>query len=52
MKARLRQEDFDVVTYHPLPFTPEDIELIQRCLARQAEGFDVAAPPATATVLR
>jgi hypothetical protein len=41
------------MTYHPLPFAPEDIELIRLGLARRAEGgFDTVAPPAAATALR
>ena len=36
MKAQWRRQDFDQMEYHPLPFTPEDIELIQRGLARRA----------------
>jgi hypothetical protein len=47
MKAQWRHEDFDLMVYHPLPFTPQDIELIQLGLARRARGFAVAAPPAT-----
>jgi len=53
MKAHWGQEEFALMTYHPLPFAPEDIELIRLGLARRAEGgFDTVAPPAAATALR
>jgi hypothetical protein len=43
MKARWRQPDFDLMAYHRLQFTPEDIELIRRGLAQRGESFAVAA---------
>lgn len=53
MKAHWSSKDFTLMTYHPLAFAPEDIELIQRGLARRAEGgFDAVAPQAAATALR
>lgn len=52
MKAHWGHADFDLMAYHPLPFAPEDIELIQRGLARRAGGFDAVAPPAAVTALR
>ncbi len=40
-----REDSFTLMTYRPLPFTAEDIALIQRGMAGRAEGF-AAAPPA------
>jgi hypothetical protein len=37
MKARWSPHDLDLMTYQTLPFTAEDIELIQRGLIRRAE---------------
>jgi hypothetical protein len=36
MKARWAPSDFDLMEYHPLPFAPEDIELIRHGLTRRA----------------
>jgi hypothetical protein len=34
MKARWTAQDYSKMTWEPLPFTPEDIDLIQRGLSK------------------
>jgi hypothetical protein len=46
MKAQWRQADLDLMAHQPLPFAPEDIELIRLGLARRAGG---AVTPVAAT---
>jgi hypothetical protein len=48
MKAHWSTEDFDLMGRHPLPFAPEDIELIQRGLVwRAVRSPSAAHMPAT-----
>lgn len=37
MKAKWDARDFDLMTYHPLLFAPEDIELIRHGMVRRAQ---------------
>jgi hypothetical protein len=43
MKAQWSAHDFLQMAYKPLPFTPEDIDLIQRGLRRFAARADSVA---------
>jgi hypothetical protein len=43
MKAQWSPKDFDLMGYGPLPFAPEDVELIRRGLERRATGAAVPA---------
>ncbi len=52
MKANWDAHDFAQMAYEPLPFAPEDIELIQLGLRRPAAAAVSAVPPATAEALR
>ncbi len=47
MKAHWDKHDLVQMAYKPLPFAPEDIDLIQRGLRRLAAGAGSAVPPAT-----
>ncbi len=48
MKAEWSARDLEQMTYKPLPFAPEDIDLIQRGL-RRAEGATSGVSSATST---
>jgi hypothetical protein len=52
MKANWDAHDFAQMAYKPLPFAPEDIELIQLGLRRPAAAAVSAVPPAPAEALR
>jgi hypothetical protein len=47
MKAHWDAHDFAQMAYQPLPFAPEDVDLIQQGLLTQAAGADSSAPSAT-----
>jgi Tfp pilus assembly protein FimT len=51
MKAHWDRQDFMQMGYNPLPFAPEDIEMIQRGLRVSAVGATPAVPPATAATI-
>jgi hypothetical protein len=52
MKARWDAHDLLQMAQNPLPFAPEDINLIQRGLRLRAAGADSAVPPPTTLALR
>ncbi len=47
MKSHWDTHDFMQMAQNPLPFTPEDIDLIQQGLRRLAAGAGSGVPPAT-----
>ena|ERR1035438_5962175 len=51
MKARWGAKDVANMANNPLPFTPEDIDLIQCGLVRRAAGSASAVPPGTVAKL-
>jgi hypothetical protein len=45
MKARWEAHDFAQMAYTPLPFAPEDVDLIRRGLRLRAAGTTFVVPP-------
>jgi hypothetical protein len=50
MKARWDAHDFMQMEYTPLPFTAEDIDLLQLGLRRRAVSVGPTVPPPTTLV--